>query len=923
MANLQPIRYWLFFFIVTLFFSPSPLQAQVSPIDSLRRLLNNQSGVQKVDALNALAVRLILLDFNLAKQEIEKAIKLAEEIDYKNGLAEATVNKAICENVEGRSKQSLIYLREALANAKTISVEGYAFIQIANVYRGKGAYDSARYWYGKAQGILENSPYKLHLSILYKNLGQYYQLLRDPELEIDYFLRSMELRQQLSDDLFLLDISLFLAKSYFREFDFKQSEKYLKIAQQYTQYYPNTEPEKETTYLQALVQFRLAKYEEALLGFEQVLQYYSKHGNQNEYGNILVDIAELLEEMGSYDLSLKNGFEALRLSETHGLVVQRTRALLIISRNYQRLNQIALAHEYNSKAISNAKEHNLKRLEGAAYNQTGLILQIEGKVKEALIEYEKGYAIRKEVGDKLGMAASLGNIGEMYEELGFLEKALTIQDQSEAVAKSVSNQLSLFWAYYNKAKIYLRLKNLSKASYYISLATKIERKTGYRLAQLYIYPLRRDLLKAQGNYKEALDLETEYIKLKDSLNSSSLTNRVLSLQSMYKLERKDLEIALLNKNKDIQEEKIRGQEAQLRNREYMLGLGSLALVLAIGLAYSSWRSSKRMTALNREIQEQKEEIQAQSEEMSEVNRELASLNQALSEKQDEIETQNEELIQSNEEITSQRDLVHAQYKELERIKSIVESQNLEISRRNLNLEAEVDSRTKELVEYNQQLEQFAFISSHNLRAPVARILGLGQLLELPHVNATDEVMIRQKLFETTRELDRVVKDLNMILEVRRNNSGVLTEINLAEEVNLITINLEKEIIETRTRIEVDFSEIPDIRTLRPYLDSILMNLVSNAIKYRSPNRLPIIHIKSELKGEYICLRIKDNGLGINIPLYKDKLFTLYQRFHDHVEGKGLGLYLVKTQVNSLGGKIEVESEVDQGSTFYIYLKASV
>jgi len=288
---------------------------------------------------------------------------------------------------------------------------------------------------------------------------------------------------------------------------------------------------------------------------------------------------------------------------------------------------------------------------------------------------------------------------------------------------------------------------------------------------------------------------------------------------------------------------------------------------------------------------------------------------------DIVATQNEKLIQSQEEIAAQRDLVAKQNEKLEESRGIIEKQNEEIRQRNENLEVEVENRTKELVEYNQQLEQFAFISAHNLRAPVARILGLGNVLELS--NLKDEALVYRKLIETTKELDRVVKDLNTILEIKKNNTSVVTEINLDNELQLLKINLEKEIAETCTMVEADFSLFNTIRTVRPYFDSILINLISNAIKYRHPNRTPIIKIRTELMGNFVYFKVSDNGLGMDLNLYGEKLFKLYSRFHDHVEGKGLGLYLVKTQVVALGGRIEVESEVNKGTTFNIFLKARV
>jgi signal transduction histidine kinase len=104
------------------------------------------------------------------------------------------------------------------------------------------------------------------------------------------------------------------------------------------------------------------------------------------------------------------------------------------------------------------------------------------------------------------------------------------------------------------------------------------------------------------------------------------------------------------------------------------------------------------------------------------------------------------------------------------------------------------------------------------------------------------------------------------------------------------------------------------------MDSILMNLISNAIKYRHPDRAPRISIRTTRVDGEVCLSVRDNGLGMDLDSYGDKLFTLYGRFHSHVDGKGLGLYLVRTHVQAMGGRIEVESEPGKGTAFSVFLK---
>ncbi len=327
-----------------------------------------------------------------------------------------------------------------------------------------------------------------------------------------------------------------------------------------------------------------------------------------------------------------------------------------------------------------------------------------------------------------------------------------------------------------------------------------------------------------------------------------------------------------------------------------IGLGT-AFVLIIVLR------TKRIERVNRILEET----------VDQKTKQIREQNQKLKEQSEELASQYEELVQSQEETSTQRDLLSQQNRALQESQKTIEKQNE-------NLELEVAKRTKELVEYNHQLEQFAFITAHNLRAPVARILGLGQLLGLAKGNSEDKDEIYPKLVNTAKEIDGVVKDLNTILELKKNNESYITNIDLAAVISMIKVNLEREIEATQTSITTDFTQVGSLLTVKPYLDSILYNLVSNAIKYRHPERKPVIHIKTTKSENEICLSVADNGLGIDMAHSQTKLFTLYSRFHDHVEGKGMGLYLVKTQLIAMGGRVEVESEVGKGTTFKAYFK---
>jgi len=242
----------------------------------------------------------------------------------------------------------------------------------------------------------------------------------------------------------------------------------------------------------------------------------------------------------------------------------------------------------------------------------------------------------------------------------------------------------------------------------------------------------------------------------------------------------------------------------------------------------------------------------------------------------------------------------------------------QVYKRTLDL---ADSNT-ELVRQNSQLEQFGYIIAHNLRAPVARILGLTSIINSSEFSLPADQKVIDKLQFTAHELDTVIHDLNSILDIKKGINNTLEQIDLSQRIEKVKNALRDKIRESNTVIYSDFSAINSCYAIPAYIDSILYNLLSNAIKYKSNDRSPVIDILSRIEGTMICILVEDNGMGIDLDTQREKLFNLYQRFHYHVEGKGMGLFLVKTQVEAMNGTIEVTSQIEIGTTFKICLPAS-
>lgn len=233
---------------------------------------------------------------------------------------------------------------------------------------------------------------------------------------------------------------------------------------------------------------------------------------------------------------------------------------------------------------------------------------------------------------------------------------------------------------------------------------------------------------------------------------------------------------------------------------------------------------------------------------------------------------------------------------------------------------EKEAMYNRLVQRNQVLEQFAYIVSHNLRAPLANILGLSQLIS--QLNPQDDLFgeTTQGLHQSSANLDQVVKDLNAILEMRDGIEVVEVQVDLEELIQeaLDTLGCRND---PNVRINTRFNEVKNVRGIKAYLLSIFTNLIGNSIKYSNDNSPVIIEVSSSIKRGKVVVNFKDNGIGIDLKKHGDNIFKLYKRFHSHKEGRGMGLYMVHSQVLALGGEIKIDSEVGKGTSFTIELPA--
>ena len=228
---------------------------------------------------------------------------------------------------------------------------------------------------------------------------------------------------------------------------------------------------------------------------------------------------------------------------------------------------------------------------------------------------------------------------------------------------------------------------------------------------------------------------------------------------------------------------------------------------------------------------------------------------------------------------------------------------------------------QQLFAQNRDLQDFTYIVSHNLRAPLANALGLVNMLSTEEPGSPNFAASWTHLQTSLHQLDQVMQDMNTILTIRDKQDLMKSAaVPLAEVVQQVIQSLQELLTQCGGTVLVDIPDHLEVLGSRNYFCSIFFSLLSNAIKYRADNRPLQVDLKATQQvgqGPVITVTVTDNGSGFDVKQAGTDVFKLHKRFHPTHLGRGVGLYLVKAQVESMGGHIEVSSELDKGTTFLL------
>lgn len=549
----------------------------------------------------------------------------------------------------------------------------------------------------------------------------------------------------------------------------------------------------------------------------------------------------------------------------------------------------AVANVLKALVINEKIKHELGI--GNNYVNMGLIYATQRKFREALNYYEKGLKIKRKFKDRTGITYCLNDMADAY--LGLKE-----YDKAEQFLIEVINMntrpLLTFGAMKSLGIIAYQKGNYEKATAYLESSIKgLEKHDVFRLPISYTY-LGRIAIKTQ-KYQEAINLFKKSLMLaKEYKNAEEIKNIYWELYLYYE-QKQDLKNALdflklystkkdslynhitsekinrLNNNYALkkQQEKINTFEIEKKNtaeRNRIFIIFSIIIILGVSITLAIVLiKNKNKKELIKILKTQKLVVEERNEEVNQQREEIISLNDSLSQKVDE---------------------------------------------RTKELQFAIES----LVKRNEDLAQFSYIVSHNMRAPIATILGLLSIVEQEQILSLINKHVMAHLEKTALAFDTLIKDLDNILTIRENQNKIKEVViwsNLWYDTEKV---FQKEIQQNKAIIKTDF-KTKTITTYKDYLQNILIHLLQNSIKFRDEERYLQINVSSYEDKNNVYFAIQDTGMGIDLSKVDDyKIFGLYQRMHTHVDGKGLGLYLVKTQIETMNGNISITSKINEGTT---------
>jgi signal transduction histidine kinase len=534
-------------------------------------------------------------------------------------------------------------------------------------------------------------------------------------------------------------------------------------------------------------------------------------------------------------------------------------------------------------------------------NEAAIVRWEEKNYEEAINYFTRSLELNKQINNESGIDKINSNLGMIYSDMQNFEKSLAYFQQSLDFRKKHDLRYESISSYINISVVLNNLKQYKVAAQNLEEALRIATEMNDAQQMKSCYGMLAETYEKAGDEAKTI----HYFGLYRTFHEMILRNK----ESGYKqeIEKTRLETLLKDaesKNKEL-ELKVKREQLEEASRELV------AVNKDAKLLMDSLSKSELALALLKQQSEVKELII----------------------KEDRTKLKNQRIFtmlitSSLALVLLMLGLVYRNYKNKQASNLLLLARNEEIHSLNDNLDELVKVRTQKLESTLQKLEkrnallsQFSWTISHNLRSPISSILGIAGIFNRKDLADPSNAVALDHLTKSTLVLDSVVKDLSEVLNMYNNDEIEVTRVSIPEIISSVTVSLEKEIAEANAKITTEYNGVSAVKGVKALLESILYNLVSNAIKYRDFSRKLSISIKTVKLGNQVCLSVSDNGIGFDLTtIPSEKIFGLYQRFNLERPGKGIGLFLVKSQTESMHGYVELDSAIDKGTTVRVFLQ---
>lgn len=837
-----------------------PLSAQPVPRDSLLRILEaTREPRARTDLLLQLASDYYDIDTDLGYKYASEAYELAQRIQYTAGMCESLTLKGYYFYATGEYVKALnFYYRSMAVPGHPPAQQGYTFIMTGNAYRSQSRYDSAETYYHRGIALLStvDSPF---LPFAYKNLARLYVLQWKNAEAQEYFNRALSLYEQQFNSAGKAETLFLLSEVSLHQSDYGEANSFIARGCGLASRAGSPLLEIRCLLNEGRMLQRAGEYTRALDKFFAIIAQLKGRTLPDVLMDVYYATGEVYDALGQNDLALKYFFASLKIADKAGVKYMLAQLYCSIGWVYKNQFNFGLAHEFVSK--SEKLREAIGDVHGLShcYNVSGLIYYQEKQYDRAIALLEQSLAIRRNLAYREGISACIFNLGLVYEEMGDLTKALTYQLEALGIDEQIGNPYGLGISYNNLGGLYTKLRDYTKAESYLRRGEKMGLTTESRSLQMNNALQWSRFYEVRGNFRRALEHQKTYTSLHDSIFSDNSAGRLAELQALYQLEKKDEEILALNTQRQLQDDKIRLQHAKLTLQNFIIASVIICFLFVSLFAVKSYQYTRTMRRANHEIVEQKEEIQAQSEELIEANQLIAQSNRQL--------------------------------------------------------ELKVEERTSALRQAYQELDTFFYRSSHDFRRPLTTFMGLAEVAKIT-VKDPNALELFSRVSETASNLDRMLVKLQSISDVGAQQL-VYREVLIRDIFETLCDTFREELDRKHIKTFLDIELTGPFYSYPAMVKIILENLLENSVFFSGMTD-PFVRLRVLEQGDMIVLEFSDNGQGID-KQYQDRVFEMYFRGSDRSKGNGLGLYIVRKAVEKLGGHITFESVLGEGSTFWVYL----